>query len=204
MVREHRRTDNSSSDVNFDGGLPELNGGDGVAVVINNAAANKIDVYLERQLVYRATVDAATGQVTGTLEVTLTNTAPASGLPEVVIGNQIDQPPGTSRSLVSFYTALPVLSATRDGEPLTIETGRRTGMEHGPSTSHAAGGRLDHDRSRARRPRRRSRQLPTRNATTATGGGGGARPDCGNPRWQPIGFSARSSRPEPTTLHGPR
>jgi len=39
--------------VELSGGMPALDGGDGVAVVLNNAAANKIDVYLERQLVYR-------------------------------------------------------------------------------------------------------------------------------------------------------
>jgi hypothetical protein len=113
--------------VNLSGGLPELDGADGVAVVINNAAANKLDTYLERELVYRATVDRASGQLSGTLEVTLTNTAPASGLPAIVIGNAIDEPLGTSRSLVSFYTALPVLSATRDGQPVTIEPGREQG-----------------------------------------------------------------------------
>lgn len=112
---------------NISGSLPELDGGDGVAVVFNNAAANKIDVYLERRLTYRATVDQITGQVDGQLELTLTNTAPATGLPEAVIGNLINQPAGTSRSLVSFYTALPVLSASHDGEPLTLVEGREQG-----------------------------------------------------------------------------
>ena len=112
---------------NFSGSLPALDGADGVAVVINNAAANKLDVYLERELVYQASVDPRTGEVSGTLEVTLTNTAPASGLPGVVINNEIGRPPGTSRSLVSIYTALPVLSAAQDGEPLTIEPGHEQG-----------------------------------------------------------------------------
>lgn len=113
--------------VNISGSLPELHGGDGVAVVYNNAAANKLDVYLERHLMYRATVDPVTGQVNGTVELTLTNTAPATGLPETVIGNLINEPSGTNRSIVSFYTALAVLSATRDGEPLSLVTGREQG-----------------------------------------------------------------------------
>lgn len=113
--------------VNISGSLPELDGGDGVAVVLNNAAANKLDVYLERQLKYRATVDPITGQVDGRLQLTLTNKVPATGVPELVIGNLIDQPRGTSRSIVSFYTALPVLSASRDGEPLTLVPGREQG-----------------------------------------------------------------------------
>lgn len=110
--------------INLSGALPTLGGADGVAVVVNNAAANKIDVYLERDVRYQSVVDPSTGRATGTLEVTLRNTAPASGLPPVVIGNAVDQPPGTNRALVSLYTALPVLSATIDGEPLLVETGR--------------------------------------------------------------------------------
>lgn len=104
-------------------GLPELNTGDGLALVINNAAANKIDVYLERTVSYDVTFDPATGQVTGTATIVLTNTAPAGGLPDVVIGNALDLPPGTNRSLVSIYTGLPVVGATRDGEPVTFEPG---------------------------------------------------------------------------------
>jgi hypothetical protein len=120
--------------VGMSGGLPDLDGGDGVAVVVNNAAANKMDVYLERDVRYRATVDAVTGETTGTLLVTLTNSAPSVGLPDVVIGNAVGDPSGTSRELVSIYTALPVVSASLDGSPLPIETGR----EHGWVTSRAA------------------------------------------------------------------
>lgn len=105
------------------GGLPELDGGDGLALVVNNAAANKIDVYLERTVTYEATFDPETGQVNGTATIVLTNTAPAGGLPDVVIDNALDLPLGTSRSLVSVYTGFPVVAATRDGEPLSFEPG---------------------------------------------------------------------------------
>ena len=133
------------------GSLPELSGGDGVAVVVNNAAANKIDVYLERDLRYRATVDPTTGQTTGTLEVTLTNTAPAEGLPQVVLGNAVGQPPGTNQALVSVYTALPVLSASLDGSPLPIEPGREEGWITSRAPVTIPSGSLADDHARAGR-----------------------------------------------------
>lgn len=117
--------------ISFSGGLPALDGADGLAVVVNNAGGNKIDVYLEREVTYRAAVDPETGQVTATLELVLTNAAPTSGLPDVVIGNLVGQPPGTNRSLVSILTALPVLAASRDGSPIMVEPG----IEHGWNTS---------------------------------------------------------------------
>ena len=89
-----------------------ITGSDGIAVVLNNAGANKLDVYLERELGYDATVDAATGETTATATVTLTNTAPSSGLPDGVLGNYTGDEPGTNRVLVSLYSALPVESAT--------------------------------------------------------------------------------------------
>jgi FlaA1/EpsC-like NDP-sugar epimerase len=120
--------------VGLAGKLPELADGDGspmrdgVAVVVNNAAGNKIDTFLERNFRYRATVDVGTGEVTGTVEVTLKNTAPAGGLPAVVLGNLVDEPPGTNRALVSVYTAVPMVSAELDtGAPLLVETGREQG-----------------------------------------------------------------------------
>ena len=79
FYREHYTFENLQ--IGLAGGLPELNGGDGLALVINNAAANKLDVYLERSVAYDATFDPATGHVTGTVTVVLTNTArPVDGL----------------------------------------------------------------------------------------------------------------------------
>ena len=75
------------ADLGLTGSMPTLDGGDGLAVVFNNAGANKLDVYLEREVDYDATVDTATGATTATATVTLTNSAPSSGLPDGVIGN---------------------------------------------------------------------------------------------------------------------
>jgi hypothetical protein len=69
-------------------------------------------VYLQRELDYDATVDIDTGEVTATATVTLTNTAPPSGLPASVIGDVTDDDPGTNRTLLSLYSALPIKSAT--------------------------------------------------------------------------------------------
>ncbi len=107
--------------IHLSGALPDLAGGDGVAVVLNNAGENRLDVYLRRELDYEATVDTDTGEVSATATVTLTNTAPSSGLPDSVIGSDAGDDPGTNRTLVSLYSALPIDSATvtreRDHRP---------------------------------------------------------------------------------------
>ena len=99
--------------------MPSVEGRDGLAVVFNNAGANKLDVYLEREVDYDATVDTTTGATTATATVTLTNRGPSSGLPDGVIGNYTGDAPGSNRILVSLYSVLPVTSAsvrTPDGE----------------------------------------------------------------------------------------
>ena len=106
--------------IGVDGTLPALDGRDGLAVVTNNAVANKIDSFLERRVNYQASYDPATGRTTGTVTVTLTNTAPASGYPSYVIGSEfVDVPSGTNRTLLSVYTALAPVHATVDG----VDTG---------------------------------------------------------------------------------
>lgn len=105
----------------------EFTGAHAAAVVVNNAAPNKIDVYLARELTYDVTFDPHTGEARGAVTVELTNTAPRSGLPNVVLGNQFGLPFGTNRALVSVYTGLPALSVSRDGEPAQVEPGRDHG-----------------------------------------------------------------------------
>ena len=126
------------TDLGLTGAMPSVAGRDGLAVVFNNAGANKLDVYLEREVSYDATVDAATGATTATATVTLTNGAPSSGLPDGVIGNYTGDAPGTNRILVSLYSALPVTSAsvrTPDGdvEDFQVEVGTEAGWVTGSS-----------------------------------------------------------------------
>ena len=107
--------------VGIDGALPRLEGHDGLAVVTNNAIANKIDSFLERSVTYEAQYDAVTGAVTGTVTIALTNTAPATGLPSYVIGSEfLALPLGTNRTLLSVYSPLQQRAATLDGEPVGL------------------------------------------------------------------------------------
>jgi hypothetical protein len=106
------------------GGIPPHDSADGWAFIVNNAAANKIDTYLERRAAYESRSDPATGQTTGTLRVELTNAAPLDRLPAYVIGNAVGLPEGTSRLYVSFYTPLLLTGATQDGAAVETSPGR--------------------------------------------------------------------------------
>jgi hypothetical protein len=109
------------------GRLPALEGADGVAVTVNNASANKIDAYLERTIEHVSVLDPATGRVQSTTTVTITNTAPASGLPFIVIGNEIGAPIGTNRTLLSVYTAGSATAVTVSGEAVPFVSGTESG-----------------------------------------------------------------------------
>jgi hypothetical protein len=61
------------------------------------------------------------------MTLTLTNSAPASGLPDYVIGSPLNLPKGTNRMFLSLYTALPMVSATIDGAVTTLETDHALG-----------------------------------------------------------------------------
>jgi hypothetical protein len=109
------------------GEIPSLNGGDGWSVAITNGSASKIDVFLERSASYSSSTDGETGITTGSLRVELTNTAPASGLPRYVIGNEVGLPLGTSRLYVSAYSALGLTGALVNGQPSTPQAEQEAG-----------------------------------------------------------------------------
>ena len=90
-------------------------GGDFVSVRGQNSAHNKIDAYLDRTIAVHAIVDRGTGMVRSTVTVTLHNRAPAVGLPPYVIGNDVDQPPGTNQMTLAVYSPLHPTGATIDG-----------------------------------------------------------------------------------------
>jgi hypothetical protein len=108
--------------------LPPVEGVDTVTVTTANAGASKIDLFLERRERYDVRWDPATGQVTGTLTVSLVNNAPAEGWPDYVVGNAVGLPRGTNRSFVSIYSPFQLEEARVGGGPVAlqaeIESGR--------------------------------------------------------------------------------
>ncbi|CAN5449172.1 hypothetical protein BH10ACT2_BH10ACT2_21060 [soil metagenome] len=108
--------------VKMDGSFPQLAGADGVAVTVDNAAANKLDAYLEMTVDYEVTSRSTSGERSATVTITLTNSAPSAGLPPYVIGNAVGLPDGTNHMWLSVYTALPMVGTTIDGEPTGMQT----------------------------------------------------------------------------------
>ncbi|MFM7685367.1 MAG: DUF4012 domain-containing protein, partial [Actinomycetota bacterium] len=109
--------------VGMDASLPRLDGSDGLGVTFDNAAANKIDAYMRASVAYVANADERNGSVSASLTVTLQNTAPSSGLPDYVIGNLVDLPPGTARTRVTVLSALDFETVTLDGSPAGMNVG---------------------------------------------------------------------------------
>lgn len=104
------------------GAFPSRGDGDLLAVTDANGAADKIDAYLDQSISDQVSYDPATGQVASTVTVALDNTAPASGLPEYVIGSYTGSglPSGTSKTWLSLYSPLALTSVTVDGKPVTF------------------------------------------------------------------------------------
>jgi Protein of unknown function (DUF4012) len=100
----------------MDGALPDPAGGDGVAVVFNNAGNSKIDYLLDGEMVYAVDTSAGDGIVQAELTVTLHNNAPSAGAPGYVIGNSSGLPLGTNYLYVSVYAMLPIDSVWVDGK----------------------------------------------------------------------------------------
>lgn len=98
-----------------------LDGTDGVMVTTANAGGNKIDLFLERREQYDVTWNPETGQVSGTLRVTLENNAPTEGWPDYVIGNAVGLPTGTNRSFVSIYSPFEMTASRVNGQPAPLQ-----------------------------------------------------------------------------------
>ena len=112
--------------IGMDAALPPLDNRDGLAVVTNNASANKIDSFLQRTVRY----DAMTrdGRVDATLTVTLHNTAPSTGYPDYVLRSEfLNLPPGTNRTLLTVYSALDYTAAELDGTAISLTTDTELG-----------------------------------------------------------------------------
>jgi hypothetical protein len=137
--------------VGLDGAFPERpEGADYFSVVTQTSANNKIDIFLDRQVRYDASFDPDTGAVDATATVSLTNRAPASGLPDVILSSGERQltgsgpPLGTNRMYLSFYSPLLLDRATVGGAPLATESARELGLNvYSAFVSVPPGGNLE-------------------------------------------------------------
>jgi hypothetical protein len=115
--------------VGVDGALPRPDGRDGFAMVIQNAAPNKADIYLDRSYEHRFVVDPVNGAVSGTTRITITNRLNPTGVAAVVTGGIYGDPPGSARLLVSFLTRLNIDDAQIDGQPLPMSQSVEEGWQ---------------------------------------------------------------------------
>ncbi len=101
--------------------------GDSFGVITQNVNGNKIDWFLHRDISYDVSWDPESGEVNGTIEATIENQAPDSGLPASIIGwggdESAGQRPvadGENFMLVALYSAYPIDNVTVDGEPMDV------------------------------------------------------------------------------------
>jgi hypothetical protein len=111
------------------GSMTPPGAGDAFGLITTNTGQNKIDVYLERSVDYRAQVDADSGALAATATVTLRNGVPGLDLPDAVVGsNDQGLPRGTNELLLSFYTPWFLVGGTVDGRaPDGFEAARELG-----------------------------------------------------------------------------
>jgi hypothetical protein len=115
----------------IDGSFPAADGGDLLAVTTQNAGANKIDAFLHTSVLDHVTFNPSNGDVASEVTITLTNDAPASGLPPIVIDSPADPdlPPGTNRMWLTLYSPLVFEGASIDGQPETMSSGVEVGVK---------------------------------------------------------------------------
>ena len=99
------------------GAFPAARGHDLLAVTTQNAANNKIDVYLQRSISDAVNYDPTNGAVASKVTITLHNGAPAQGLPSEVIGSYPHSglPSGTNETWLTLYSPLGLRAATVNG-----------------------------------------------------------------------------------------
>jgi hypothetical protein len=101
-----------------------------VAVTTQNTGNNKIDAYLHVSTNDSIIFNPSSGYTTSVLAVTLTNEAPVTGLPPIVIDSPADPglPSGANRSWLTIYSPLELRSAFLDGVPTTLSSGFEFGV----------------------------------------------------------------------------
>lgn len=103
-------------EVGATGRLPASDGGDLASLRTANMLPNKLDAHQRRSVRYQATVDPRNRRVEAIATIELRNQATAD-LPDYVAQNQSGLPKGTSRTAVTWYSGLPLVSIEVDGRP---------------------------------------------------------------------------------------
>jgi hypothetical protein len=117
--------------IGADGGLRPAAPADYFQLVSQNGSEAKIDHFLRREVDYEVAVDPATGLATATATVTLTNGAPADGLPAYIIGGADGAvtAAGEMRFFTTVLTPLAVTSVQVDGGPeQPVQLGSEQGL----------------------------------------------------------------------------
>jgi hypothetical protein len=110
--------------------FPAPHGGDLLAVTLQNAGNNNIDVFLHQSTSDDVVFDPTTGAVHAQLSMKLKNTAPSSGLPAAVLNNPADPtiPPGSNYMWLSVYTPLGLTNPSVNGTPLVLSKDSEFGV----------------------------------------------------------------------------
>jgi hypothetical protein len=108
------------------GALGNTYGGPLTGFTVTNAAASKLDYYLDRTMTYQRADCRAGGTATATMR--FSNRAPRSGLPPYVV-IRADRPPSSARPgdnklLVTYYASADarIVGVSLDGKPLSVIT----------------------------------------------------------------------------------
>ena len=121
-------------EIGISGKVPSVTG-DSLHVSDTNAGANKLDYYLERTIDYSVTVtpsaDWKAARTQGTIGVTLANSVPPSGVPQIAAGPYEGLMStlvyGQNHTYQSVYTPLTLTGAALGGQAIGVEGTRELG-----------------------------------------------------------------------------
>ncbi len=100
MYSRHAQDQQAIDELGLAGSVERKEPIDVLSLISENASGNKIDWFLRRDVLYRVRLDPDRGTATGELVATLHNDAPASGLPDYVIGSPKNIARGSNQSLL--------------------------------------------------------------------------------------------------------
>jgi hypothetical protein len=103
-------------------------------MVVQNAAPNKADIYLDRRYEHQYRIDEVTGAVRGTTRITISNRLDPANVASVVSGNAYGDPAGSARLIISFLTRMNIDNArisvgSGSEEPLPMSRSTEEGWQ---------------------------------------------------------------------------